>query len=106
MYLSHKNRHFGLTYRFRIFIRKSAHMYTKLTLNLDKSVIEEAKAYAKSQKVSLSRLVESYLSSLVRKERDLIAITPFVENLSGVISLDRDYDVKKDYSDHLAKKHK
>ena len=87
MYLSHKSRHFGLTYSFHILIRKSAPMHTKLTLNLDKSLIEEAKAYAKSQKISLSRLVESYLASLVRKERDVIAITPFVENISGVIGL-------------------
>ena len=81
-------------------------MYTKLTLNVDKTVIEQAKAYAKSQKVSLSRLIESYLASLVSKDRKDIEITPLVESLSGVIHLDEDYDVKKVYSDHLAKKHK
>ena len=41
-------------------------MDTKLTLSLDKSVIEQAKDYAKSNKVSLSRLIESYLSSLTK----------------------------------------
>lgn len=81
-------------------------MYTKLTLNVDKTVIEKAKAYAKSQKVSLSRLIESYLASLVIKDREEIEITPLVDSLSGVIHLDKDLDVKKEYSDHLAKKHK
>jgi hypothetical protein len=33
-------------------------------------------------------------------------ITPLVESLSGVIRLDQENDVKKEYADHLAKKHK
>jgi hypothetical protein len=37
-------------------------MNTKLTLNLDTEVINEAKTYAKSQKVSLSKLIENYLN--------------------------------------------
>ena len=80
-------------------------MYTKLTLNVDKDIIEQAKAYARSQKISLSRLIESYLASLISKEKDTIEITPFVESLSGIIHLDKDYDVRKEYSDHLSRKH-
>ena len=106
MYLDHKGTHLRFTCKYRIFIRKFANMYTKLTLNVDKAVIEQAKAYARSQKISLSRLIESYLATLVSKERDASEITPLVESLSGVIRLDKDYDVKKEYSDHLAKKHK
>ena len=106
MNLGNIGRHLGYTYIFCKFIRKCVTMNTKLTLNLDKRVIEEAKAYARSQKISLSRLIESYLASLVKKERDDIQITPLVESLSGVISLEKDYDFKKEYSEHLAKKHK
>lgn len=95
-----------LTCIYNIFIRKISSMHTKLTLNVDKTVIEQAKAYARSQKISLSRLIESYLASLISKERDVIEITPHVESLSGVVRLEKDYDVKKEYSDHLAKKHK
>lgn len=40
-------------------------MDIKLTLNVDKSIIEQAKKYAKSHKISLSKLIEAYLSSLV-----------------------------------------
>ena len=36
-------------------------MDTKLTLKLDKTVIEKAKEYAESHQKSLSRMIESYL---------------------------------------------
>ncbi len=39
-------------------------MSTKLTLTLDKSVIESAKKYAKSQGRSLSNLIEDYLKAV------------------------------------------
>ena len=44
-------------------------MNTKLTLNLDTEVIYEAKTYAKSHKVSLSKLIENYLNSLTRESK-------------------------------------
>ena len=59
-----------LTYQYCNYIRKSNLMNSKLTLNVDKIVIEQAKAYAKSQKISLSRLIESYLASLTSEKRD------------------------------------
>ena len=43
-------------------------MNTKLTLNLNKSVIENAKDYAKENSISLSKLIENYLNSLTQKE--------------------------------------
>ncbi len=49
-------------------------MDTKLTLSLDKSVIEQAKNYAKSNKVSLSKLIESYLASLTSKRNNDLEI--------------------------------
>lgn len=82
-------------------------MDTKLTLNLDKEVIEKAKDYAKSQSISLSKLIESYLASLVNdmpsKE---IEITPLVKSLSGVINLDEDFDYKEKYTEYLLEKYK
>lgn len=42
-------------------------MNTKLTLNLNKNVIEQAKNYAKDNRVSLSKLIENYLNSLTKK---------------------------------------
>jgi hypothetical protein len=79
---------------------------TKLTLNVDKNVIEKAKAYAKSQKISLSRLIESYLASLISQKSKDIDISPLVESLSGVIELDKDFDYKQKYTDYLIEKYK
>jgi len=81
-------------------------MDTKLTLSLDKTIIEKAKKYAKSNKVSLSRLIETYLASLTIKNQNETEISPFVKSLSGVISLDNEKDLKADYTDYLIKKHK
>ncbi|MBT3208808.1 MAG: hypothetical protein HN704_11060 [Bacteroidetes bacterium] len=83
-------------------------METKLTLRLNDSVIERAKIYAKSQRISLSKMIESYLDSLTReKESDKKnPITPLVESLSGVIKLSPDFDYKKEYSDYLIEKYK
>ena len=81
-------------------------MNTKLTLSLDELVIKEAKKYAKSNKVSLSHLIESYLSSLLKNKSKDIEITPLVKSLSGVIDLDVDFDYKKNYADFLNKKYK
>jgi len=81
-------------------------MDTKLTLNLDKAVIDKAKAYAKSQKVSLSRLIESYLASITSKETKESEITPLVESLRGVIKLHKNFDIKESYTDYLMEKYK
>ncbi|MCL9810128.1 DUF6364 family protein [Flavobacterium luminosum] len=79
-------------------------MNTKLTLNIDQNVIEEAKFYAKSNSVSLSKLIENYLSSLTKRNEEKSKVSPLVESLTGVISLESN-DYKKEYSDYLAKKY-
>jgi hypothetical protein len=81
-------------------------MDTKLTLIADKEIIEKAKQYAKSQKISLSRLIESYLSSLISEKSEEIEISPLVKSLSGVISLENDFDPKVNYADFLLEKYK
>ena len=83
-------------------------METKLTLRLNDNVIERAKAYAKSQRISLSKMIESYLDSLTREKatENKISITPLVESLSGVINLPPDFDYKNEYADYLTEKYK
>ena len=83
-------------------------METKLTLRLNAHVIEKAKVYARMHKISLSKMVESYLASIT-KEKDQgrkVSITPLVESLSGVVNLPDDFDYKKEYRDYLEKKYK
>ncbi|WP_035677834.1 DUF6364 family protein [Flavobacterium limnosediminis] len=79
-------------------------MNTKLTLNIDQNVIEEAKSYAKSNSVSLSKLIENYLLSLTKKNTEQTKVSPLVESLTGVISLESK-DYKKEYSEYLSKKY-
>lgn len=81
-------------------------MNTKLTLNLDKTVIEEAKQYAKSRQISLSKLIETYLSSLLKPQQNEIEITPLVQSLSGVIEMEKEIDQKELYGQYLIEKYK
>jgi hypothetical protein len=85
-------------------------MDTKLTIKLDKYVIDKAKDYASSHKKSLSRLIESYLKSLVIQDNSNdnkeIKISPFVKSISSGVSIPADLDYKKDYTDYLIEKYK
>jgi len=81
-------------------------MDTKLTLNVDKNVIEQAKEYAKTHQISLPRLIESYLSSLVANKDRNSKITPLVESLSGVIELENDFNYTVSYTEFLMEKYK
>lgn len=81
-------------------------MDTKLTLKLNEDVIEKAKEYAKSKKTSLSDLIENYLQKLTDDKKSNKTITPLVKSLSGVISLTKDYNDKKEYTDYLTNKYK
>lgn len=80
-------------------------MTTKLTLNIDKDIIEYAKSYAKENNVSLSKLIENYLNSLTQESnRQSKKVTPLVESLTGVIPPVQN-DERKNYRDYLAKKY-
>lgn len=78
-------------------------MNTKLTLNLDKEIIEEAKTYAKNHRVSLSKLIENYLNSLTRKSKNKTSVSLLVESLTGIIP--NDYDEREDYRNYIDKKY-
>ena len=81
-------------------------MDKKLTLSLDKNTIDSAKNYAKSNNVSLSKLIESYLKTLTNQTKKQTNITPLVESLSGVISLEDSFDSKDAYTEYLIEKYK
>ncbi|MBN2745115.1 MAG: hypothetical protein JXR34_00175, partial [Bacteroidales bacterium] len=83
-------------------------METKLTLRLNDNVIERAKNYARNHKISLSKMIESYLDNITKPkgEEKKISITPLVESLSGVIELPNDFDYKKEYRNFIEKKYK
>ena len=80
-------------------------MNTKLTLNLDKDIIESAKDYAKNNHTSLSKLIENYLNSLIIKEDKKVKISPLVNSLTGIIPYESEEDYKINYSEYLSKKY-
>ena len=86
-------------------------MDTKLTLKLDKMVIERAKEYAATNNRSLSRIIESYLQSLTIHDdsgnvKADIQISPFVKSMSSGVHIPADLDFKTDYSNYLTEKYK
>ncbi|NND06629.1 MAG: hypothetical protein HKN87_09630 [Saprospiraceae bacterium] len=83
-------------------------MDRKLTLSLDKKVIEKAKEFARKHQTSLSRMVESYFESLTSEELDdfEIEVTPLVDSLCGVIELPNDFDYKNRRTEYLTEKHR
>lgn len=80
-------------------------MLTKLTLTVDGDVIEQAKSYAKTHHMSLSKMVEHYFKSLQGKKRSTPKLTGVVAELAGVLS-DKDVaNLEQDYTDYLVNKY-
>lgn len=83
-------------------------MNTKLTLSLDKEIIEQAKIYAKGTGRSLSEMVESYfknLSNPKRKSEDEDDAQKKLNKISGIVKLPPDYNEKEAILDYLEEKH-
>ena len=71
-------------------------MNAKLTLSIEKQVIENAKEYANKQGRSLSNIVEEYLKSIAKNRKAIKAneFHPLVDELCGSIKIpnDKSYD--------------
>lgn len=82
-------------------------MNTKLTLTIDKEIIDIAKEYAKEKGVSLSEMVENYFKFVTGKrstvkEKDL---SPQLKKLRGIIKVDEEIDYKQLIVQELSKKY-
>ena len=73
---------------------------TKLTLRIEKPIIESAKAYAQHHNTTLSRLVAEFLRSL--KTAEGIPSTPILEELSGILPADASLE---EYGAYLEEKY-
>lgn len=72
-------------------------MLTKLTLTVEKEVVERAKRYARSTGRSLSDLIESYLDSISSsKKQGPKKLQPKLHKLYGAVNLPSDLDHKKE----------
>ena len=98
---------------FFIFVRtnqNSCAMDTKLTLKLDKNVIEKAKIYAAEHKHSLSFMVENYLKAVTSMKKtetnDEIKISDFVKSIAiEGVNLPEDFNYKKEIQEILSQKY-
>lgn len=81
-------------------------MNTKLTLTIEKEIIEQAKIYAKDQNRSLSDIIESYLKMLTKKEeKPEEKLNPIVESMKGSFKMPKDMDYKKELRSRLEEKY-
>jgi hypothetical protein len=84
-------------------------MDTKLTLKLDKDVIEKAKIYVAKQNISLSSMVENYLKAITtnnKEETNDDEISDFVKSISlSNGGIPADFDYKKERQDYLINKY-
>ena len=88
------------------YVQKRTPMNSKLTLKLNKGSIERAKRYAKKHNQSLSVLVEKYFNLISEKEKNMeTEISPNVMELSGIIKLDKDYNIKSEYGKYIEEKY-
>ncbi len=79
-------------------------MTTKLTLTVEKSIIERAKSYAKSTGRSLSELIENYLESIT-KDIEANELSPRLKKIVGAANLPADFDEESERSSAMEKKH-
>ncbi|MCG8307335.1 MAG: DUF6364 family protein [Cytophagales bacterium] len=82
-------------------------MTTKLTLTLDKKIIEQAKKYASERGRSLSDMVENYFKFLTEHKLDEKSenLSPRVEKLRGILKVKPDFDYKKVLDEERMKKY-
>lgn len=78
-------------------------MNAKLTLILNKDLVIEAKKYAKSRNLSLSKLVENHLRSLISDSEIRTEVSPLVESLTGIIP--DEVNEREKYRDYLDQKY-
>ncbi len=82
-------------------------MNTKLTLTIERDIIERAKSYAKDKNRSLSDIIENYLKILTEKEQknEDQKLNPIVESLKGSFKMPKNMDYKKELKNRLEEKY-
>tara|TARA_R110002050_G_scaffold78357_2_gene167309 strand:- start:11820 stop:12110 length:291 start_codon:yes stop_codon:yes gene_type:complete len=88
----------------RTFEKRIRVMTTKLTLTVEKSIIERAKLYAKNTGRSLSEIIETYLATITQ-DNTTDELSPKLKKIVGVVSLPDDFDEKAELRKALEKKH-
>ena len=100
-----KSLHLDTSRIIRIFVLNTRTMTTKLTLTVEKTIIEKAKSYAKRTGRSLSELIEKYLESLTNDEKNDNQLSPKLRKIVGAVKLPKNFDEEKELRSYLEKKH-
>jgi hypothetical protein len=79
-------------------------MTTKLTLTIEKSIIERAKSYAKNTGRSLSEIVENYLETITLESGEE-QLSPKLKKIVGAVKLPKNFDKDRELRSYLEKKH-
>lgn len=80
-------------------------MTAKLTLTIEKTIIERAKAYAKGTAKSLSELIENYLESITSEKNTSKQLSPKLKKIVSAVKLPKDFDEKKELRAYFERKH-
>jgi len=82
-------------------------MNTKLTLTIEKEVIQTAKEYAKEKGQSLSDLVENYFKLITNERKPLKykELSPRTKRLRGIIKAGNEVDYKQILTEELLMKY-
>ena len=83
-------------------------MTTKLTLSIEKNIIENAKIYAEKHSKSLSRLIQDYLESISKKDgyETSPSLPPITKELAGILKGKKQINFREDITSYLEKKYK
>ena len=81
-------------------------MDAKLTLKLDRKVIDQTKKLAAQRGTSVSRMVETYFRGLTVSQKRGPQPKGVVAELAGIAASAQIKDRKRDYAEHLEEKYK
>jgi hypothetical protein len=80
-------------------------MNTKLTLSVEKSIIDSAKIYAKKTGKSLSEIIQNYLQKLTIDEEIDNNLSTKLSKIVGSVELPKDFDEKEELRKYMENKH-
>lgn len=80
-------------------------MNTKLTLSVEKSIIDSAKLYAKKTGKSLSEIIQNYLEKLTLDEEVDNNLSSKLSKIVGSVELPKDFNEKEELRKYMENKH-
>lgn len=78
-------------------------MKTKLTLRIEKDLIENVKEFSQKKGKSISKIVENYFKLILKDKEKNEELTPTVKKLKGILKDKRISE--EDYKKHLEEKY-